>query len=110
MTDDFSNVYADAERAASYADLEFPGTYYLAYRDLPHGSLFTVKPDGGENPSPFNLTSAIYHISGACSFTFECPHGLTGGCQVNFEQILDIQLTLYEAMMRHEIDKKRHPM
>jgi hypothetical protein len=82
----------------------------LAYRDLPHGSPFTVKPEGGENPSPFNLTSAIYHISGACSFTFECPHGLTEGCQVNFEQILDIQLTLYEAMMRHEIDRKRNPM
>lgn len=79
----------------------------LANRDLPHGSPFTVKAEGGKNPSPFNLTSAIYHVSGANSFTFECPHGLTEGCQVNFEQILDIQLTLYEAMMRHEIDKKK---
>jgi len=32
---EFSNVYEDAERAAAYAKLEFPGTYYLAYRDLP---------------------------------------------------------------------------
>lgn len=31
----FSNVYDDAERARAYATLEFPGTYYLAYRDLP---------------------------------------------------------------------------
>lgn len=31
----FSNVYEDAARAASYATLEFPGTYYLAFRDLP---------------------------------------------------------------------------
>lgn len=31
----FSNVYDDARRAAAYASLEFPGTYYLAYRDLP---------------------------------------------------------------------------
>lgn len=31
----FSNVYDDAERAKAYATLEFPGTYYLAYRDLP---------------------------------------------------------------------------
>ena len=31
----FSNVYADKERAEAYATLEFPGTYYLAYRDLP---------------------------------------------------------------------------
>jgi len=31
----FSNVYDDTERARAYATLEFPGTYYLAYRDLP---------------------------------------------------------------------------
>ena len=31
----FDNVYEDARRAAAYAKLEFPGTYYLAYRDLP---------------------------------------------------------------------------
>lgn len=31
----FGNVYEDAQRAAGYAALEFPGTYYLAYRDLP---------------------------------------------------------------------------
>lgn len=33
--DDFSNVYDDDIRAASYAELEFPGTYWLAFRDLP---------------------------------------------------------------------------
>jgi SAM-dependent methyltransferase len=31
----FSNVYDDAARAKAYATLEFPGTYYLAYRDFP---------------------------------------------------------------------------
>ncbi|HEY3273525.1 MAG TPA: methyltransferase domain-containing protein [Methanocella sp.] len=31
----FHNVYEDEERAEAYARLEFPGTYYLAYRDLP---------------------------------------------------------------------------
>jgi SAM-dependent methyltransferase len=35
MTAEFSNVYDDRTRAAAYAGLEFPGTYYLAYRDLP---------------------------------------------------------------------------
>jgi len=35
MTDTFSNVYDDAGRARAYAELEFPGTYYLAFRDLP---------------------------------------------------------------------------
>jgi SAM-dependent methyltransferase len=32
---EFTNVYADDERASAYADLEYPGTYYLAFRDLP---------------------------------------------------------------------------
>jgi SAM-dependent methyltransferase len=31
----FFNSYEDAKRAEAYAKLEFPGTYYLAYRDLP---------------------------------------------------------------------------
>jgi len=32
---EFSNVYEDAKRADAYSKLEFPGTYYLAFRDLP---------------------------------------------------------------------------
>lgn len=32
---DFVNVYEDTRRAESYSRLEFPGTYYLAYRDIP---------------------------------------------------------------------------
>jgi len=36
MTDaGFSNIYDDEIRANAYAKLECPGTYYLAYRDLP---------------------------------------------------------------------------
>ncbi|HJQ66323.1 MAG TPA: class I SAM-dependent methyltransferase, partial [Gemmatimonadales bacterium] len=35
MSGHFSNVYDDRRRAGAYATLEFPGTYYLAFRDLP---------------------------------------------------------------------------
>jgi SAM-dependent methyltransferase len=35
MNHGFGNVYEDEERARAYATLEFPGTYYLAFRDLP---------------------------------------------------------------------------
>ncbi len=35
MTDSIGNVYDDADRARAYAALEFPGTYSLAFRDLP---------------------------------------------------------------------------
>mgnify|MGYP006170551827 CR=1 FL=1 len=52
----FSNVYADGQRAESYARLEFPGTYYLAYRDLPailaehvHGKAEQHAPERGED-------------------------------------------------------------
>jgi len=74
---------------------------------LPFGQLFRVEPEKGDIPPPFNLTSALYHVSGATSFTFECPHGLSGDyCQVNLEQILDVQLFLYEAMMEFALDEK----
>jgi SAM-dependent methyltransferase len=32
---DFRNTYEDGQRASSYATLAFPGTYHLAFRDLP---------------------------------------------------------------------------
>lgn len=32
---EFQNAYADARRAAAYDQLAFPGTYHLAFRDLP---------------------------------------------------------------------------
>jgi SAM-dependent methyltransferase len=35
MTAEFFNVYDEEARAEAYAGLELPGTYYLAYRDLP---------------------------------------------------------------------------
>jgi hypothetical protein len=81
----------------------------LDQRGLPHARPFSVASEGGKHPAPFNLVSALYHTSGATSFTFECPHGLVGknACQVDANQILDIQLTLYEAMLRHVIEEKK---
>jgi SAM-dependent methyltransferase len=35
MSHPFQNVYDDDARSEAYATLEFPGTYFLAYRDLP---------------------------------------------------------------------------
>jgi SAM-dependent methyltransferase len=40
----FNNVYEDEERAEAYAKLEFPGTYHLAFRDLP--GIFSVHVKG----------------------------------------------------------------
>lgn len=35
MSKEFANVYQDQARADAYAQLGFPGTYFLAFRDLP---------------------------------------------------------------------------
>lgn len=35
VSESFHNVYDDDARADSYAGLEFPGTYWLAFRDIP---------------------------------------------------------------------------
>lgn len=43
---EFSNVYQDDERAEAYSKMEFPGTYYLAYRDLP--DIITMHTKGKE--------------------------------------------------------------
>jgi len=77
-------------------------------RGLPHGGLYEAQPEKGPVPAPFNLTSALYHISGANAFTFECPHGVRGekACQVSLEQILEIQLALYEAMLRWALARR----
>ncbi len=83
--------------------------YYalLDRRGLPHQKPFKAEAEHGNPPQPFNLTSALYHISGATPFTFECPHGIAGDlCPVTLEQILDIQLDLYEAMLQHELALK----
>ncbi|HIQ21824.1 MAG TPA: hypothetical protein EYH34_11400 [Planctomycetes bacterium] len=79
----------------------------LEKRGLPRGGAFRPAPEQGNPPAPFNLVSALYHISGATAFTFECPHGVAGEkySQVTFEQILDIQLTLYEAMLQHAVEE-----
>jgi SAM-dependent methyltransferase len=55
MTEGFFNVYGDEERAAAYADLEFPGTYYLPFRDL---------------PDPFSR-----HVRGHTALDFGCGTG-----------------------------------
>ncbi len=49
------NTYEDRQRAEAYASLEFPGTYWLAFRDLP--SLFAM------------------HVTGTRALDFGCGSG-----------------------------------
>jgi hypothetical protein len=77
---------------------------------LPYGTV--VEPrveDEVPGPTrPFNLTSALHHVSGAMAFTFECSHGTVGegAARVSHEQILDAQLALYDEMLRYALEKR----
>lgn len=77
---------------------------------LPAGNPPRPSPDGEKYPPPsFNLTSALHHVCGAVSMTFECPHGLreTKYPQVTHDQILDIQLTLFEELLAFALETAR---
>jgi hypothetical protein len=58
----------------------------------------------------FNLISALHHVSGTMAFTFECPHGtLRKGDKtpiVSYEDILDIQLNLYDEMLDYLLENR----
>ncbi|HVT13391.1 MAG TPA: class I SAM-dependent methyltransferase [Fimbriimonadaceae bacterium] len=41
---EFANVYEDRERAEAYSKLNYPGTYYLAFRDIPEIIRRNVRP------------------------------------------------------------------
>lgn len=102
-------AYVPLEEQEKVAELA--GRCYALFdeRGLPHGTPFTARPESGQPPAPFNLVSALYHISGATAFTFECPHGIDDekACSVTLDQILDIQLSLYEAMLQFALDQKQ---
>lgn len=55
---------------------------------------------------PISLTSAIYHTSGSPAVVFECPHGVRGQCVVDCQQILEIQMSLYEAALAQVLEKR----
>jgi len=58
----------------------------------------------------FNLISALHHISGTMAFTFECSHGtVTEDVPepfVTYDNILDIQLYLYEEMLDYVLENR----
>jgi hypothetical protein len=60
--------------------------------------------------SSFNLVSALHHVCGAMSMTFECPHGtvnpLKPGKGVTYDDILNIQLILYEEILDYIISNR----
>ena len=58
----------------------------------------------------FNLIPALHHVSGTMAFTFECSHGtLADGDtepMVSHDDIIDIQLNLYDVMLDYVLGIK----
>jgi hypothetical protein len=78
---------------------------------LPHRtSGAEPKEDGKTFPPPsFNLCSALYHACGGVSFVHETPCGVRTPPypQVTHEQLLDIQMLLYDELFRYAV---QHPV
>lgn len=87
------------------------------YRSLnmPHskeGWTLSIEDDDPAFPPKrsFNLVSALHHLSGTMSFTFECSHGslIEGNDEsmVKYNRILDIQLILYQEMFNYIVNNR----
>ena len=82
----------------------------LAY--WPDDWFWTPKADDEKFPpkTTFNLIGALYHISGTTSFTFECSHGCISDNKpepfVTYNDILDIQLILYDEIFNTALNKR----
>ena len=66
-----------------------------------------VEEDGVKFPPPsFNLTSALHHACGAVSFVHESCTSVKADRlpQATHEQLLDIQLLLYDELLRFAVD------
>jgi hypothetical protein len=77
---------------------------------LPAGKAPAPAEDGVKYPPPsFNLTSALHHVCGGVAMLFECPHGLKEAkyVQVTHDQILDLQMTLYEELLAFAVETPR---
>lgn len=80
--------------------------------NLPYGAVVEPTIEDQEFPPKkyFNLVSALHHISGTMAFTFECSHGSVSERNTNpgltHENILDIQLTLYQEMASYILENR----
>ena len=82
---------------------------------LPHqkeGWKLSIEDDNVSPPpkASFNLVSALHHVSGTMAFTFESPHVTNEeGPEdplTKFNNIVDIQLTLYGEMFKYIINNR----
>jgi hypothetical protein len=65
-----------------------------------------AKEDGVAFPPPsFNLASALHHVCGGVAFVHECLSGVKDGPPVTHEQILSIEMLLYEELFQFAVER-----
>jgi hypothetical protein len=69
-----------------------------------------VEDETAPPKASFNLISALHHVSGTMAFTFECSHGCISERFpepfVSYEDILDIQLILYDEILSFALENR----
>ncbi len=104
----FSTDYADPacrEKAADLSERLFPifeklGQKLNHIRREPRAA--ASRPSRGDRaPSPFNLQSAIHHSCGATVVLYESPAGLRHFDPVSHDDILDLQMILFEELLAY---------
>lgn len=82
-----------------YIDLELP--------NMGSDWELSISVDDMEPPpqKSFNMVSALHYASGTMAFTFESPHG-TIEDGATYEEILDIQLVLYQEMFEYIVNNR----
>ncbi len=88
MNDRFTNVYDDKARADAYAKLEFPGTYDLAYRDLP--------------------AIISEHVDGQAALDFGCGTGRSTRFlhRLGFAPVLGVDIASHMVDQARELDPR----
>jgi hypothetical protein len=97
-------------RYCKETEARFAERLMARYREagLPAGSIPTPREDGETYPPPsFNLTSALHHVCGGVSMLFECSHGLKEYVPVTHDQILDLELTLFDELLAFAVENPR---
>jgi hypothetical protein len=82
-----------------YIDIDLPNMG-------PGWSLGVTADDMSPPPQKsFNMVSALHYASGTMAFTFESPHG-TIEDKATYDEVLDIQLVLYEQIFHYITDNR----
>jgi hypothetical protein len=74
---------------------------------LPHQPPTEVAEDGTVFPPPsFNLASALHHTCGGVSFVHETPAGIKPELPLTHENVLDIEMLLYEELLNFALEHR----